>query len=112
MKKGATPKDTIIVVVQVDDLLSVGKRKHFDNFFLHLEKTLTLKRVEYIENGKSVLFLGDYNTKYKDKVAVKRKDAFVDNVLAMLGMEGCKPTSTPMVRKESAANGDEEMLQG
>ena len=27
-------------------------------------------------------------------------------------MEGCKPTNTPMVRKESAANGDGEMLKG
>ena len=34
----------------------------------------------------------------------------MDDVLAMLGMESCKPTSTLMVRKESAANGDEEML--
>ena len=27
MKKGSTPKDSIIVVVHVDDLLSVGKRE-------------------------------------------------------------------------------------
>ena len=54
VKKGAAPKDTIIVVGHVDDLLSVGKRKHLDNFFVQLEKTLKLKRVEYIENGKSV----------------------------------------------------------
>ena len=33
----------------------------------------------------------------------------MDNMLAMLGMESCKPTSTPMVRKESATNDDEEM---
>ena len=38
------------------------------------------------------------------------KDAYVDNMLAMLGMESCKPTSTLMVRKESAANDDQEML--
>ena len=36
----------------------------------------------------------------------------MDNMLAMLGMESCKPTSTPMVRKESAANVDQEMLEG
>ena len=36
----------------------------------------------------------------------------MDNMLAMLGMEGCKPTDTPMVRKEFAASGDEEMLEG
>ena len=36
----------------------------------------------------------------------------MDNMLAMLGMESCKPTSTPMVRKESAANDDQEMLEG
>ena len=29
----------------------------------------------------------------------------------MLSMEDCKPTDTPMVRKESAANGDEELLR-
>ena len=40
VKKGVTHKDTIIVVVHVDDLLSVGKRKHLDNFFVQLEKTL------------------------------------------------------------------------
>ena len=112
MKKGVTHKDTIIVVVHVDDLLSVGKRKHLDNFFVQLEKTLKLKRVEFIENGKSVLFLGDYITKFKDKITLKSKDAYVDNMLAMLGMESCKPTSTPMVRKESAANDDQEMLEG
>ena len=50
-----THKDTIIVVVHVDDLLSVEKRKHLDNFFVQLEKTLKLKRVEFIENGKSVV---------------------------------------------------------
>ena len=111
MKKGVTHKDTIIVVVHVDDLLSVGKRKHLDNFFVQLEKTLKLKRVEFIENGKSVLFLGDYITKFKDKITLKSKDTYVDNMLTMLGMENCKPTSTPMVRKESAANDDQEMLE-
>ena len=101
-----------VVVVHVDDLLSVGKRKHLDNFFVQLEKTLKLKRVRFIENGKSVLFLGDYITKFKDKITLKSKDAYVDNMLAMLGMESCEPTSTLMVRKKSAANDDEEMLEG
>ena len=40
------------------------------------------------------------------------KDAYVDNMLAMLGMESCKPTSTQMVQKESSANDDQEMLEG
>ena len=83
-----------------------------DNFFVQLEKTLKLKRGEFIENGKSVLFLGDYITKFKDKITLKSKDAYVDNMLAMLGMESSKPTSTPMVRKESAANDDQEVLEG
>ena len=89
-----------------------GKRKHLDKFFVQLEKTLKLKRVEFIENGKSVLFLSDYITKFKVKITLKSKDAYVDNMLATLGMESCKPTCTPMVRMESAANGDEEMLEG
>ena len=110
VKKGVTHKDTIIV--HVDDLLSVGKRKHLDNFFVHLEKKLKLKRVEFIENGRSVLFLGDYITKFKDKITLKSKDAYVDNKFAMLGIESCKPTSTPMVRKELASNDDQEMLEG
>ena len=112
VKKGVSHKDTIIVVVHVDDLMSVGKRRHLDNFSVQLEKTLKLKRVELIENGKSVLFLGDYITKFKDKITLKSKDTYVDNMLAMLGMEGCKPPNTSKVRKESAANGDEEMLEG
>ena len=104
VKKGVTPhKDTIIVVVHVDDLLSVAKRKPLDNFFVQLEKTLKLKRVEFIENGKSVLFLGDCITKFKDKITLKSKDAYVDIMLAMLAMESYKPTSTPTVRKEFAA---------
>ena len=107
-----THKDTIIVVVHVDDLLSVEKRKHFDNFFVQLEKTLKLKRVEFIETCKSVLFLGDYITKFKDKITLKSKDACVDNIFTLMGMASCKPTSTPMVRKKSAANGDKEMLEG
>ena len=111
VKKGVKHKDTIIVVVHVDDLLSVGKRKHLNNFFVQLEKTLKLKRVEFIENGKSSMFLGDHITKFKDKITLKSKDAYVDNMLATLGMESCKPTSTPMVRKESAANDDQEMLR-
>ena len=74
-------------------------------------KKLKLKRVEFIEHGKSVLFLGDYITKFKDKITLKSKGAYVDNMLTMLGTESCKPTSTPMVRKECAANGDEEMLR-
>ena len=100
VKKGVSHKDTIIVVVHVDDLLSVGKR-NLDNFFVQLEKTLKLKRVGFIENGTSVLFLEDHITKFKDKITLKSKDAYVDNMLAMLGMESCKLTSTPMVRKES-----------
>ena len=112
VKKGVTHKDTSIVVVHVDDLPSVGKRKHLDNFFVQLEKTLKLKRVEFIENGKSVLFLGENMTKSKDKITLKSKDAYVDNMLAMLGMESSKPTNTPMVRKKSAANDDQEMLEG
>ena len=58
-----------------------------------------------------MLFLGDYITKYKDKITLKSKDTYVDNMLTMLTMEGCKPTDTPMVRKESAANSDDEMLE-
>ena len=49
VKKGVSHKDTIIVVVHVDNLVSVGKRKHLDNFFVQLEKTLKLKRVEFID---------------------------------------------------------------
>ena len=37
----------------------LGREKHLDNFFVQLERTLKVKRVEYIEIGKSVLFLGD-----------------------------------------------------
>ena len=111
VKKGVSHKDTIIVVVHVDHLLSVGKREHPDNFFVQPEKTLKLMRVEFIENSKSVLFLGDYITKFTDKITLKSKDAYVDNMLEMLGMESCKPTSTPMVRKESAANYDERCLK-
>ena len=58
-----------------------------------------------------MLFLGDYITKFKDKITLKSKDTYVDNMLTMLGMENCKPTSTPMVRKEPAANDDQEMLE-
>ena len=36
----------------------------------------------------------------------------MDNMPAMLGMENCKLTRSPMVRKDFAANGDEEMLEG
>ena len=100
------------MLVHVDDLLSVGKRKHLDNFFVQLEKTLKNKRVGFRENGKSVLFLGDCITKFNDKITLNSKGAYVDNMLTMLGMESRKPTSTPLVRKESAANGDEEMLEG
>ena len=110
VKKGVSLKHTIIVVV--DEVLSVGKRKHLDNFIVKLEKTFKLKRVEFIENGKSVLFLDDNITKFKDQITLKSKGAHVDNMLMMLGMESCKWTSTPMVRKESAADGDEEMLEG
>ena len=60
----------------------------------------------------SVLFLGDYITKFKGKITLKSMDAYVDNRLAVLGMENRKLTITPMERKESAANGDEEMLEG
>ena len=91
VKKEVAHKDTNIVAVHVDDLLSARKRKHLDNCFVQLEKTLKLKRVEFIENGKSVLFLGDYITKFKDKITLKSKDAYVDNLLGMLGMESCKP---------------------
>ena len=109
VKKEVSHKDTIIVVVHVDHLLSVGKRKHLNNFFVQLEQTLKLKRVEFIDNGKSG-FLGDYITKFKDNITLKSNEAYVDNMLA--GMESCKPTTTPMVRKESAANDDQETLEG
>ena len=49
-------------------------------------KTLKPKRVEFIENGKSVLFLVDYITKFKDKITLKIKDAYVDNTLTLMGM--------------------------
>ena len=39
MKKGATLKDSIIVVVHVDDLLSVEKRENLDKFFAQLAET-------------------------------------------------------------------------
>ena len=105
VKMRVSHNDTIIVVVHVDDLLSVGKRKDLDNFFVQLEKTLKVKRVEFIKNRKSVLFLGDDIMKFKDKITLRSKEAYVDNMLTLMGME------SSMVRKESAANGDEEMLK-
>ena len=54
VKKRVSHKDTIIVVVHV----SVGKRKHLHNFFVQLEKTLKLKRVEFIEKWKISVVLG------------------------------------------------------
>ena len=42
VKRGVSHKDTIIVVVHVDGLLSFGKRKHLDNFVVQFEKTLKL----------------------------------------------------------------------
>ena len=45
VKKGATAKDSIIVLVHVDDLLSVWKRANLDNFFVQLAGTLKLQRV-------------------------------------------------------------------
>ena len=64
-------------------LVSANVTHLVDNFFVQLEKSLTL---EFIENGKSVLFLDDHITKSKDKITLKSKDAYVDNMLAMLGM--------------------------
>ena len=55
VKKGVSHKDTIIAVVHVDDFLSVGKRKHLDNFFVQLERMLKLKRVEHIEVANSAV---------------------------------------------------------
>ena len=73
VKKGATQKDTTIGIVHVDDLLSVGKRKNLDNSFLQLAGTQKLKRVEHMEIGKSVLFLGGHITRYKDRITLKSK---------------------------------------
>ena len=98
-------------MVHVDDLLNVGKREKLDRFLMQLAEKLKIKHIEYLEDGKPVLFLGDYITKHKDKITLKSKDTYVDNMLTMLTMEGCKPTNTPMVRKESAANSDDEMLE-
>ena len=56
----------------MDDLLSVGKREKLDRFFAQLAETWKIKHIEYIENGKPVLFLGDYITKYKDKITLER----------------------------------------
>ena len=63
VKKGATPKDSIILVVHVDDLLSMGRREKLDKFLEQVAETLKIKQKEYIENGKSVPFLCDYITK-------------------------------------------------
>ena len=111
VKQGATPEDTIVVIAHVDDLLSVGQRKNLDNFFVQLARTQKLKRVEFFEIARSVLFLGDHITRYKDRISLESREAHEDNTPAMLSMEGCKPTDTPMVRKESAANMDEELLE-
>ena len=56
----------------------VGKREKLDRFFAQLAETLKIKHIEYIENGKPVLFLGDYIAKYKDKITLKNKDTYVD----------------------------------
>ena len=46
-----------------------------------------------------MLFFGDYITMFKDKITLKSKDAYLDNMLTLVGMECC------------AANGDKEMLE-
>ena len=91
--------------------LSVGKRKHLDNFFVQLEKSLKLKCVEFIEKASQCCSWVTTSQNSKDKITLKSKDAYVDNMLTMLGMS-CKPTNTPLVRKESVANDDQEMLEG
>ena len=106
VKKGATPKDSIIVVVHVDDLLSVGKREKLDRFFMQLAEKLKIKHREYLEDSKPVLFLGDYITKYKDKITRKSKDTYVDNMLTMLTMEGCNPDVFQETSFRSALRGE------
>ena len=65
LTQGATPEDTIVVIVQVGDLSRVGQPKNLDNFFVQLARTLKLKRVEYFEIVRSVLFFGNHITRYK-----------------------------------------------
>ena len=82
------------MVVHVDDLLSVGKREKLDNFLRAAGRNAEDQAYRVHQNCKSVLFLGDYVTKYKDKVTLKSKNKYVENMLTMLSMEGCKPTDT------------------
>ena len=41
------------------------------------------------ENITTNFLWGDYTTKFKDKITLRSKDAYVDNMLVMLGMESC-----------------------
>ena len=49
----------------------MGKREKLDRFFMQLAEKLKIKHIVYLDDGKPVLFLGDYITKYKDKITLK-----------------------------------------
>ncbi len=101
----------VFMIVHVDDMyISAGKRvlQELVQFFSNPFK---LKRVDFLERGAPFSFLGDEITLYDDKVTIRTKDEYVDNMLNIMGMTGCRTVDTPMVPKEASDEYDNEPLE-
>ena len=97
----------LLLVVHVDDMLVIAHTHVLEEFVQFLKTKLKLKRVEHVQLGKPFAFLGDEITIHPNKVTIKAKDEYVDNMLDIMGMKNCRTVDTPMVHKESPEEGDD-----
>jgi hypothetical protein len=84
-----------LVVVYVDDLIMTGVAEHAEKLFNELAKLVRLKLTCHLMPGTSTTFLGRVIKHEGTHITLTPPDNYIDGILELVKMTGCKPATTP-----------------
>ncbi len=106
------PTDDIVMDVHMDDGHAAGPAECLRRLLKELGERLLLKHVGIIDGSEGAdrySYLKQNKQRIGGHIATKPRDKYVDDVLKLLELEGCKPVSTPGVKGDMP--GDDELLE-
>lgn len=88
-------KGDLQLLVHVDDPIAAGPDHGVSWLFHELEKVMKFKPGESLTVLREVRYLGKLYRKTAKRFAVKRSKGYYEEIIKEIGLEGCKPRSSP-----------------
>ena len=97
----------LILSKHVDDGMMVGTKRAIDEYESKLSKHFMLKTSPYLEEGMEQEYLGRIIRRIPGGFTVRINPRLINDLLANMKLEGCKPTATPGIKAEARVVGEE-----